>query len=120
MMQMLLNGGTYGGQRFLKKETIQLFTSQQFPQNKNRRGLLFDKPESEPGKPSPCCAAASSQTFGHQGFTGTCVWVDPKYDLIYIFLSNRIHPSTGNELLSKMNVRTSIQQAVYDALLTKQ
>jgi beta-glucosidase-like glycosyl hydrolase/CubicO group peptidase (beta-lactamase class C family) len=117
LMQMLLNGGSYGGEKLLKPETIRNFTSKAYPLGKNRRGLLFDKPETEPGKPSPCSASASPLTFGHQGFTGTCVWVDPRYDLVYVFLSNRVHPSSGNELLGKLNVRTSIQQTLYDAIL---
>jgi CubicO group peptidase (beta-lactamase class C family) len=117
LMQMLLNGGSYGGEKLLKPETIRNFTSKAYPLGKNRRGLLFDKPETEPGKPSPCCSSASPLTFGHQGFTGTCVWVDPRYDLVYVFLSNRVHPSSGNELLGKLNVRTSIQQTLYDAII---
>ncbi len=119
IMQMLLNKGSYGGERLLKPNTVTLFTRQQFVQNKNRRGLLFDKPETEAGKSSPCCASASPETFGHQGFSGTCVWVDPEYQLIYIFLSNRIHPDAGNDKLVKMNVRTDIQQCIYDAMLKK-
>lgn len=119
IMQMMLNKGTYGGVRFLKPNTVSLFTRQQFLQNKNRRGLLFDRPETEPGKSSPCCASASPETFGHQGFTGTCVWADPKYNLIYVFLSNRVHPDESNDKLIKMNVRTSIQQVIYDAVLAR-
>ena len=71
IMQMLLNGGVYGGIRFLEKSTITQFTTQQFPENHNRRGLLFDRPETDPQKPSPCATVVSPFTFGHQGFTGT-------------------------------------------------
>lgn len=117
LMQMLLNKGSYGGRQFLKPTTVSLFTRQQFVQNKNRRGLLFDKPETDSTKSSPCSRLVSAETFGHQGFTGTCVWVDPRYNLIYIFLSNRVNPSAGNEKLVKMNVRTDIQQAIYKAFL---
>ncbi|MCX6276417.1 MAG: serine hydrolase [Bacteroidetes bacterium] len=116
LMQMLLNNGTYGGRQFLQRKTIDIFTKQQFVQNKNRRGLFFDKPEPDPKKSSPTCAGASLLTFGHQGFTGTCAWVDPQYKLVYIFLSNRVCPDASNEKLVKMNVRTNIQQAVYDAI----
>lgn len=59
------------------------------------------------------------KTYGHQGFTGTCVWVDPEYNLIYIFLSNRINPDAASNKLAKMNVRTDIQQVIYDAILQK-
>jgi beta-N-acetylhexosaminidase len=116
IMQMLLNGGTYGGKRFLKEKTVSTFTYQAFPLDKNRRGLFFDKPEPDITKPSPTCKSASLKTFGHQGFTGTCTWVDPEYNLVYVFLSNRINPDAANEKLSKMNVRTQIQQVIYDAL----
>jgi beta-N-acetylhexosaminidase len=115
IMQMLLNKGTYGGRQYFKPSTVELFTQKQFPNN--RRGLLFDKPETDPNKQSPCCLKASSLTFGHQGFTGTCAWVDPAHGLIYIFLSNRIHPNTSNDKLSKMNVRTRIQEIIYDSLI---
>ncbi|HRH66526.1 MAG TPA: glycoside hydrolase family 3 N-terminal domain-containing protein [Bacteroidia bacterium] len=119
ILQMLLNKGSYGGKQLLKPNTVTLFTKQQFVQNKNRRGLLFDKPDPDPTKSSPCSPSASLETFGHQGFTGTCVWVDPKYNLIYIFLSNRIHPDATNDKLVKMNLRTDIQQAIYDSFLKK-
>ena len=117
IMQMLLNNGTYGGRIYLNPKTIDIFTKQQFVQNKNRRGLLFDKPEPDTSKPSPTSTGASLRTFGHQGFTGTCAWVDPEYNLVYIFLSNRVSPDASNEKLGKMNVRTEIQQVIYDALV---
>jgi beta-N-acetylhexosaminidase len=116
IMQMLLNGGTYGGRRFLKEKTVSTFTYQAFPLDKNRRGLFFDKPEPDITKPSPTCKSASLKTFGHQGFTGTCTWVDPEYNLVYVFLSNRVNPDAANEKLVKLSVRTQIQQVIYDAL----
>ncbi len=114
IMQLLLNRGLYGGTQYFKQTTVNLFTKQQFPGN--RRGLLFDKPEPDSTKSSPTCRSASLKTFGHQGFTGTCVWVDPQYNLIYIFLSNRVNPDASNDKLVKMNVRTDIQQVIYDAI----
>lgn len=117
IMQMLLNGGEYGGRKYLNRTTVDAFTSRAFPEGKNRRGLLFDKPETEPGKPSPCSALASPLTFGHQGFTGTCVWADPQYDLIYVFLSNRVYPDASNETFSKMSIRTAIHDVIYKAIL---
>jgi beta-N-acetylhexosaminidase len=117
LMQMLLNKGTYGGRRFLHPKTIDIFTKQQFVQDRNRRGLLFDKPEPDSSRPSPASPGASLRAFGHQGYTGTCAWVDPEYNLVYIFLSNRVNPDASNEKLGKMNVRTNVQQAVYDAIL---
>jgi CubicO group peptidase (beta-lactamase class C family) len=116
IMQMLLNKGSYGGRRYLSEETVSIFTSQQFPQNKNRRGLFFDKPEPDTSKTSPTCKSVSLKTFGHQGFTGTCAWADPEYNLVYIFLSNRVNPDATNEKIVKMNLRTEIQQMIYDGM----
>lgn len=117
IMQMLLNKGSYAGINYIKPSTVELFTKQQFPEN--RRGILFDKPEPDPSKQSPCAKQASPRTFGHQGFTGTCAWADPEYDLIYIFLSNRIHPDVSNDKFLKMNVRTNIHEIIYDSILDK-
>ena len=107
--QMLLNGGTYGGEEYFKPETVNLFTSRQ--SNVSRRGLGFDKGTGL-GYPS---RYASSQTYGHTGYTGTCVWVDPKQKLIYIFLSNRVYPSASDKLNS-MRIRPRIQDVVYEAI----
>jgi CubicO group peptidase (beta-lactamase class C family) len=93
---------------------VEEFLKQQYPGN--RRGLLFDKAEPDPSRPSPVCKSASPDTFGHQGFTGTCAWADPKYNIVYIFLSNRINPDASNDKLVKLNVRTDIQQVIYDAI----
>ncbi|MCP6768657.1 serine hydrolase, partial [Klebsiella pneumoniae] len=90
------------GQRFLHPETIKYFTA--YHSDVSRRGLGFDKPEKDNAtrkEPYPS-ALASSETFGHTGFTGTCVWVDPKNDLVYIFLSNRVYPTRDNNKLSQM------------------
>ena len=119
IMQMLLNGGTFNGKRYLQKETVDLFTA--YHGNLSRRGLGFDKPEKDNAtrkEPYPC-HSASPATFGHTGFTGTCVWADPKHQLIYIFLSNRLTPDGTNSKLMKMNVRTDILEAVYKALNKK-
>ena len=114
--QMVLNGGTMNGQTFLKPATIDYFTA--YHSDISRRGLGFDKPEKDNAtrkEPYPCLSA-SPQTFGHTGFTGTCVWVDPKYDLIFIFLSNRVNPVENNPLLSRLNIRGRIQETVYQSM----
>ena len=125
IMQMLLNGGTYGGKRILKEVTVKEFTSKQLPINKkgskkvvvtNRRGLGFDKPETDPKKQTPTSKAMSPLSFGHTGFTGTCTWVDPKNNLVYVFLSNRVNPSAENKKLVELNIRTRILDVVYDIL----
>ena len=114
VMQLLLNGGEYGGKRYLKKETVNLFTNQAFPETTNRRGFLFDKPDPN-GSQSPAAASASSISFGHAGFTGTCAWADPKSEFIYIFLSNSVYPSAQNNQLAKRNIRTDIMESFYQS-----
>lgn len=116
LYQMLLNGGELNGQRFLQKETIEKFTA--YNSDISRRGLGFDKPEKDNATrkdPYPS-KSVSPKTFGHTGFTGICVWVDPQYNLIYIFLSNRVHPTRANNKLSQLNIRSNIQEAIYNAI----
>jgi len=117
IMQMLLQGGEYGGTSYLKWNTINQFKKRQFPLNDNRRGIGFDKPEPEEKDLGPTCESASDNSFGHSGFTGTYAWVDPDYNLVYIFLSNRINPDANNTKLIKLNIRTEIQQVIYDAII---
>jgi beta-N-acetylhexosaminidase len=116
MMQMLLNGGTFNGKRYLQKETVDLFTA--YHSATSRRGLGFDKPEKDNDKrPEPYpCLSASPATFGHTGFTGTCTWADPVNNLVYVFLSNRVCPDGVNPKLGRMNVRPKIHEAIYKAL----
>jgi CubicO group peptidase (beta-lactamase class C family) len=116
IMQMLLNGGEWNGKRYIKKETIDLFTTYQSAIS--RRGYGFDKPEKDNAtrkEPYPSLYA-SPQTYGHTGFTGTCVWADPKENLVFVFLSNRVCPLGGdNQKLLKMNVRIKMLDVVYEA-----
>lgn len=116
IMQMLLNGGNFKGVTYFKKETVDLFTA--YRSSVSRRAYGFDKPEKDNYRrkvpyPAP---SASPLTFGHTGFTGTCVWADPAKGIVFIFLSNRLYPS-GSDLLQKKNVRGKIMEKVY-ALLT--
>ena len=117
IMQMLLNGGTFNGKRYIKKETIKFFTS--YNSTVSRRGLGFDKPEKDNAyrqEPYPA-KSVSPLTFGHTGYTGTCVWADPKYNIVFVFLSNRVNPDGGDNLkLSHMNIRGKIQEAIYNAM----
>jgi beta-N-acetylhexosaminidase len=116
LYQMLLNGGELNGQRFLKKSTIDYFTA--YHSEISRRGYGFDKPEKDNAtrrEPYPS-AFASPETFGHTGFTGTCIWVDPKADLVYVFLSNRVFDGRDTNMLSKLSIRGKIQDAIYKAL----
>ncbi len=113
IMQMLLNEGTYGGKRFFIPTTVQYFTTAAF--EGNRRALGWDKPEFKVQN-GPTSNLVSPLTFGHTGFTGTCVWADPKYKLTYVFLSNRVNPTAANHKLVEMNIRTKIQDIIYQSL----
>lgn len=116
MLQMYLNGGKYGGIDFLPQSTIELFTSCVNCKNGIRRGLGFDKPEPDPKKQTPVSKKASSLSYGHTGFTGTIAWVDPAYNLVYVFLSNRIYPDAENRKMVNLEVRTKIQDVLYEAV----
>lgn len=119
LYQMALNGGKLGNVTLLQKQTIDLFTG--YNSTISRRGYGFDKPEKgndtmaiEKRYPA---SFVSPATYGHTGYTGTCVWVDPANDLIYIFLSNRVHPMGGENLkLSRMNIRSRIQDIIYESM----
>ncbi|HPH87133.1 MAG TPA: glycoside hydrolase family 3 N-terminal domain-containing protein [Chitinophagales bacterium] len=111
--QLLLNGGTYGGYKYYEASTIKNFTSKQFPNN--RRAIGFDKP-TPIGQDGPTCDAASAESFGHTGFTGTIAWADPKNNLVFIFLCNRVYPSADVNYLAKQGIRPKIQQVIYDAI----
>lgn len=115
--QMLLNDGYYAGNQYLRPETIKEFTRVQFPENDNRRGLGFDKPLLEYDKDASSVAReASPASYGHSGYTGTLVWADPDNDLLFIFLSNRVHPTRDNRKIYTMGVRPAIHNAVYELM----
>ncbi|MBP9151244.1 MAG: serine hydrolase [Flavobacteriales bacterium] len=116
MMQLFLDEGEYGGQRYISAKTVNEFTKCQYCKNGNRRGIGFDKPEPS-GKGGSTCECVSMLSFGHTGFTGTMAWADPEKDIVYIFLSNRVYPDAENSKLLKMDVRTNIQQVIYDSLI---
>lgn len=116
LMQMYLQGGEYGDVRYLKGKTIKYFSTAPFIENENRRGIGFDKPVIDGSCSGPTCSEVSQNSFGHTGFTGTIAWIDPDKQLVYIFLSNRINPDADNLKLIELNVRTSIQEAIYKAL----
>ena len=114
--QMLLNGGTLDGRKYFNSETIKLFNTRHFADLGNRRALGFDKPMFKPTKAGQTATEVSQSSFGHTGFTGTMFWVDPEYNLVYIFLSNRVHPSATPNKLAKMNIRTDIQSLIYKSM----
>ncbi|MCG8575158.1 MAG: serine hydrolase [Flavobacteriales bacterium] len=113
LMYMLINDGNYGGVNYLNKDTIADFTRCQFCP-RNRRGAGFDKPVRSLNG-GPTCNQVSLSSFGHQGFTGTICWADPENEIVYVFLSNRVYPNAENWLLVKENIRTDIQNVIYNA-----
>lgn len=114
LCQMWLNGGIYGGCRVLSQSTVDLFTASK--SLTCRRGLGFDKPDADNPQSSPTTPLASPSTYGHFGFTGTCFWVDPDNDLIFIFLTNRVYPSRDNAAFSRLDLRPRLFEQVYRAL----
>ncbi|HOV10125.1 MAG TPA: serine hydrolase [Bacteroidales bacterium] len=112
LMQLLLNKGTYGGVRYFSEKTVALFTT---AQGGTYRGLGFDRKGKADAK--MVAPGASLSTYGHTGFTGTCVWADPENDLVYVFLSNRVYPKISNQKINTYRIRQNIQQTVYDAFL---
>lgn len=111
--QMLLNKGKYGGETYLTPTTIDMFTSKQ--STVSRRGLGFDTKDPDPSKGYPS-TLSSDEVYGHTGYTGTAIWIDPKYKLIYIFLSNRVYPDDINKSLNTLNIRSRIQDVIYRAI----
>ena len=115
VMQMLLDGGKYEGSQILQQSVINTFNHRWFLADSNRRGLVFDKPMLKYEDHLSNCKSASASSFGHSGYTGTYMWADPENRLIYVFLSNRVYPSTDNNLLMDKDIRTAIHQLFYDA-----
>ncbi len=117
LVQMYLNGGEYGGERFITEAAVREFTRCQYCPEGNRRGLGFDKPLIEYDPVQRYVAeSASPESFGHSGYTGTFFWADPKHNLMVIFLSNRVYPDRSHTGLSDLNIRPRVQQVVYDAM----
>lgn len=114
MMQLYLNGGHYGGKRYLQQETIEKFNTCYYCENNVRRGVGFDKPQL--GRSGPTCGCVSLASFGHSGFTGTFAWADPEEEIVYVFLSNRTFPDVDNRKLISENIREKIQQVIYDSI----
>lgn len=115
MMQMYLQGGYYGGERYLDQRTVEKFNKCYFCHKDVRRGVGFDKPQLE--ESGPTCGCVSRKSFGHSGFTGTYTWADPEEEIVYVFLSNRTYPNMRNNLLVKSGLRTRIQQVIYDSII---
>ena len=116
MMQMYLNMGTYGGERYINEKTLKECTSRPFAKQGNRRGIGFDKPDLSPGPKDLMGQNASKASFGHTGFTGTMVWMDPENGLLYVFLSNRVCPDATNNKLSASMLRAKIYEIFVNSI----
>jgi CubicO group peptidase (beta-lactamase class C family) len=114
IMQMYLWKGFYGGTRYFNPDILDLFNTCYYCDKKVRRGVGFDKPQL--GTLGPTCGCVSMTSFGHSGFTGTLAWADPEQEIIYVFLSNRTFPDAENRKLIKTDLRSKIQEAIYEAI----
>ncbi len=114
MMQLYLNGGTYGGKEYFKRETLDKFNTCYYCEQDVRRGVGFDKPQL--GSSGPTCGCVSLSSFGHTGFTGTLAWADPEEEIVYVFLSNRTYPDVNNRKLIKEDIREKIQSVIYESI----
>ena len=117
VMQLYIQNGNYGNQQILNPETINLFNNCYYCDEDNRRGVGFDKPQLEDD--GPTCGCISMNSFGHSGWTGTFAWADPDQEIIYVFLSNRSYPtgeSAGKSKLVKENIRSKIQEIIYNSI----
>lgn len=117
IMQMYMWYGEYGETEFIEKRTIKHYTDCPECKNGNRRGLGFDKPQTDTTQTGPTYKNVSPESFGHTGFTGTMAWADPEYGIVYIFLSNRVFPDATNFKLQHMDVRTEIQKVIYESIM---
>ncbi|QIE58366.1 serine hydrolase [Rasiella rasia] len=118
LMQLYLWKGFYGGKRYFNPETLDMFNACYYCEDNVRRGVGFDKPQL--GESGPTCGCVSMTSFGHSGFTGTFTWADPEEEIVYVFLSNRTYPSADNRKLIGSNLRSNIQEAIYDAITNEE
>ncbi|MBP1641227.1 MAG: glycoside hydrolase [Bacteroidetes bacterium] len=120
LLQLYLQKGTYGGKRYFSEKTFDTFNSCPFEKEGVRRGICFDKPDMKDGKVvghSYCSSLASPEAFGHSGYTGTAIWVDPTCNLVYIFLSNRVYPTRNNSKIVTTKIRAKVQTAIYESFI---
>jgi len=114
LMQMYLWKGFYGGERYFNPDVLDLFNTCYFCDKNVRRGVGFGKPQL--GTSGPTCGCVSMTSFGHSGFTGTFAWADPEAEIVYVFLSNRTFPDAENRKLIQTDLRSKIQEAIYEAI----
>jgi len=115
LMQMYLNDGRYADEVLIQGNVVSQY-SRCVHCPENYRAMGFDRP-SRPGDPNGNTAASAPITsFGHTGFTGTYAWIDPENHLVYVFLSNRVNPTRENSKLYRLNTRTEVMEAIYQAM----
>lgn len=114
LLQMNLQKGMYGDERILQPMTVPYFT--QTLSNRSHRALGWDKPNPESASSVYMAQQVSPRSFGHTGFTGNVVWVDPDQELIFVFLSNRIYPTAGNNSINTTKLRRRIHEVIYSAI----
>ncbi len=122
LAQMLLDGGSFGGRRIVSRATVELFT-ERAGVPVSSRALGWDTPTDEsglrsstPGQPGYSSAGSlfSARSFGHTGFTGTSMWMDPERELYVVLLTNRVHPTRDNNAIRE--VRAQVSDAIVRAL----
>ncbi len=109
-VRMLMRGGTVDGRRYVQPQTVQAFTERK-PEG-GGRALGWDM-RSHSG--SSAGRYFSIRSFGHTGFTGTSIWIDPAADIAVIFLTNRVHPTRENRQLVRF--RAVLHDAIREALM---
>lgn len=114
LMQMDLWKGKYGGKQYFQAGTVPAFT--RLADETSHRGLGWEKVPPG-GTSSYVSPRASGNSFGHTGFTGAMVWTDPDEDLIFVFLSNRVHPDPENKGITTHRTRRKIHDIIYEALI---
>ena len=114
LLQMNLQKGMYGGAHVFQPMTVPYFT--QTLSNRSHRALGWDKPNAESTSSVYLAEQASPRSFGHTGFTGNMVWVDPDQELVFVFLSNRIYPTAGNNSINTTKLRRRIHELIYSSL----
>ena len=119
LYQLYLQKGEYGGKRYFGEAILDQFNSTPYITEGVYRGICFDKPDMKDNKVvgnSYLSDKVSPESFGHTGYTGTMFWVDPKYKLVYIFLSNHVYPTRDNNRIFTTKIRAKVQAAVYEAI----
>ncbi|MBX2814706.1 MAG: beta-lactamase family protein [Saprospiraceae bacterium] len=117
LCQLYLGLGAFEEKSIISHPVFKAFTQCQYCEEGNRRGLGFDKPMIEyNAKSSYVAESASASSFGHSGFTGTFIWVDPEMGFYLVFLSNRVYPDRSQRGLYSSGFRPALHQLMYDAM----